>query len=207
MHQHPSQALLDLRTLLTRLRLDPTTARETSLAGVTVVITGDVRHSRVARSNAMLLPRLGARVILCGPEPLLPEHALTLHPAVEIVRDFDAALAQAALAPVAAAAMMLRIQQERLHNLDLDLPTYIAAFQLTAERLASLIARAPQTIVMHPGPMIRGLEIQGEVADSTCSAIEEQVTHGLAIRAALLLRALGGIGRKEEPLPSLRAES
>src|ERR1700730_4849147 len=80
MHQHPSQALLDLRTLLTRLKLDPNTAHAGSLSGVSVVITGDIRHSRVARSNAMLLPRLGARVILCGPEPLLPEDALGLHP-------------------------------------------------------------------------------------------------------------------------------
>src|SRR3984893_13426006 len=80
MHEHPSQALLDLRTLLTRLALDPNTAHAGSLSGVSVVITGDIRHSRVARSNAMLLPRLGARVILCGPEPLLPEDALGLHP-------------------------------------------------------------------------------------------------------------------------------
>ncbi len=182
MHQHPSQALLDLRTILTRLHLDPTTAHERSLAGVTVVITGDIRHSRVARSNAMLLPRLGARVILCGPEPLLPTEALSLHPAIEISRNFDAALAQATVM------MMLRIQRERLHNLDLDLADYIARYQLTSERLHSL---APNALVLHPGPMIRGLEIQGEVADSPNSAIEEQVTHGLAIRSALLVRALG----------------
>ncbi len=182
MHQHPSQALLDLRTILTRLHLDPTTAHEASLEGVTVVITGDIRHSRVARSNAMLLPRLGARVILCGPEPLLPAEALSLHPNVEIVRDFDAALAQAQVV------MMLRIQRERLHNLDLDLADYIARYQLTSERLATL---APNALVLHPGPMIRGLEIQGEVADGPNSAIEEQVTQGLAIRSSLLVRALG----------------
>ncbi len=182
MHQHPSQALLDLRTMLTRLHLDPTTAHEASLQGVTVVITGDIRHSRVARSNAMLLPRLGARVILCGPEPLLPNEALSLHPSIEIVRDFDAALTQATVV------MMLRIQRERLHNLDLDLADYIARYQLTSERLAQ---HAPNALILHPGPMIRGLEIQGEVADGPNSAIEEQVTHGLAVRSALLIRALG----------------
>jgi aspartate carbamoyltransferase catalytic subunit len=181
MHQHPSQALLDLRTILTRLHLDPTTVHEASLKGVTVVITGDIRHSRVARSNAMLLPRLGARVLLCGPEPLLPNEALCLHPSIEIHRDFDAALKQADVA------MMLRIQRERLHNLDLDLAGYITSYQLTEERLA---AHAPNALVMHPGPMIRGLEIQGEVADGPNSAIEEQVAHGLAIRCALLVRAL-----------------
>ena len=182
MHQHPSQALLDLRTILTRLRLDPTTAHERSLAGVTVVITGDIRHSRVARSNAMLLPRLGARVLLCGPEPLLPEHAKLLHPSIEIFRDFDAALKQANVA------MMLRIQSERLAGLQLNLAEYIAQYQLNAERLA---AHAPNALVMHPGPMIRGLEIAGEVADGPNSAIEDQVSHGLAVRTALLVRALG----------------
>jgi aspartate carbamoyltransferase catalytic subunit len=185
MHEHPSQALLDLRTLLTRLTLDPNTAHERSLAGVTVVITGDIRHSRVARSNAMLLPRLGARVILCGPEPLLPADALGLAPGVEIERDFDRALAIAAQATPAV--MMLRIQKERLAGLELNLADYIAHYQLTEDRLA---AHAPAALVLHPGPMIRGLEIQGEVADSPQSAIEDQVRHGLDLRTALLARAL-----------------
>ena len=182
MHEHPSQALLDLRTMLTRLGLDATSATESCLKGVTVVITGDIRHSRVARSNAMLLPRLGARVILCGPEPLLPDDARGLHPAIEIERDFDRALSQASVA------MMLRIQRERLAGLSLDLGVYIEGYQLTEDRLA---AHAPNALVMHPGPMIRGLEIQSEVADGPHSAIEEQVSHGLAIRTALLVRALG----------------
>jgi aspartate carbamoyltransferase catalytic subunit len=189
MHEHPSQALLDLRTLLTRLALDPDTAHARSLSGVTVVITGDIRHSRVARSNAMLLPRLGARVILCGPQPLLPEDALGLcpgdGPAIEIERDFDRALATAAQATPAV--MMLRIQKERLAGLELNLADYIAGYQLTQERLAS---HAPNALILHPGPMIRGLEIQGEVADSAQSAIEDQVRHGLAVRTALLARAL-----------------
>jgi aspartate carbamoyltransferase catalytic subunit len=181
MHQHPSQALLDLRTIVSRLALAGKPVDERLLAGVTVAITGDIRHSRVARSNALLLTRLGARVLLCGPPELLPEEAATLGPGVEIVRDFEAALADANVA------MMLRIQRERLAGLEVDLADYIDRYQLTEERLARL---APNAVVMHPGPMIRGLEIQGEVADCPQSAIEEQVANGLAIRTALLVRAL-----------------
>jgi aspartate carbamoyltransferase catalytic subunit len=188
MHEHPSQALLDLRTILARLpavnagRIDAKT-----LHGVTVVITGDILHSRVARSNAMLLPKLGARVLLCGPKELLPEDALGLGFAgntggVEIERDFDKALKQAQVA------IMLRIQRERLAGLELDLGDYVARYQLNEERL---MACAPNALVMHPGPMIRGLEIAGEVADGPNSAIEDQVRHGLAVRTALLVRALG----------------
>jgi aspartate carbamoyltransferase catalytic subunit len=188
MHEHPSQALLDLRTMLTRLPgFDPTTVHAKTLAGVTVVITGDILHSRVVRSNAMLLPRLGARVLLCGPEPLLPEIARELGEGVEIERDFDRALRQAQVA------MMLRIQRERLAGLELDLGEYIARYQLSAERLA---ASAPKALVMHPGPMIRGHEIAGEVADGPQSAIEDQVRHGLAVRSALLVRALSIDGFK-----------
>jgi aspartate carbamoyltransferase catalytic subunit len=188
MHEHPSQALLDLRTMLTRLPgLDPATVHAKTLSGMTVVITGDILHSRVARSNAMLLPRLGARVLLCGPEPLLPEIARELAEGVEIERDFDRALHQAQVA------MMLRIQRERLAGLELDLGEYIARYQLNAERLA---ASAPEALVMHPGPMIRGHEIAGEVADGPQSAIEDQVRHGLAVRSALLVRALNADGFK-----------
>jgi aspartate carbamoyltransferase catalytic subunit len=185
MHEHPSQALLDLRTILARLNLDITSVNERTLAGVTLVITGDILHSRVARSNAMLLPRLGAKVTLCGPEKLLPKEALELCEGVEIERDLDIALCRAGNGT--AVAMMLRIQRERLAGLELDLADYISRYQLNAERLA---ATAPKALVMHPGPMIRGLEISGELADSQQSAIEEQVRHGLAIRSALLARAL-----------------
>ncbi|WP_263367942.1 aspartate carbamoyltransferase catalytic subunit [Edaphobacter bradus] len=190
MHEHPSQALLDLRAILTRLGLNATTVHERTLAGVTVVITGDILHSRVARSNAMLLPRLGAKVILCGPEKLLPKEALGLGEGVEIERDFDAALRRAGTNG-RAVAMMLRIQRERLAGLELDLADYISRYQLNEDRLA---ASAPQALVMHPGPMIRGLEITGEVADGAQSAIEQQVSHGLAVRSALLVRALGAGG-------------
>ena len=183
MHQHPSQALLDLRTMLSRL---PGLGVEVginarTLAGRTVVIAGDIRHSRVARSNAMLLPRLGARVILCGPDALLPEEALGMG-GVEIERDFDRALSQAQVV------MMLRIQKERLAGAALDLTDYVARYQLGVERYR---AQCPGALVMHPGPIIRGLEITGEMADAPESAIEEQVTQGLAVRRAVLERALG----------------
>ncbi|MGA1984092.1 MAG: aspartate carbamoyltransferase catalytic subunit [Acidobacteriaceae bacterium] len=182
MHQHPSQALLDLRTILLRLGMDATTVHAKTLDGVTVVITGDILHSRVARSNAMLLPRLGARVVLCGPVELLPEDALGMGEGIEIERDFDKALRRASVV------MMLRIQKERLAGFDLNLGEYIAQYQLNGERLARF---APKAVVMHPGPIIRGLEITGEVADGMQSAIEKQVAQGLAVRRAVLVRALG----------------
>jgi aspartate carbamoyltransferase catalytic subunit len=189
MHQHPTQALLDLRTILLRFGLPADTVHAKTLDGVTVVITGDILHSRVARSNAMLLPRLGARVILCGSEELLPEAALGLGAglessgSVEIARGFDAALKHANVA------MMLRIQKERLASgTGLDLAQYVERYQLSAARLAAV---CPEILVMHPGPMIRGLEIAGEVADGPQSAIEQQVAQGLVVRRALLARALG----------------
>ncbi len=185
MHQHPSQALLDLRTIVQYLQLQHRPVDADLLRGITVAITGDIRHSRVARSNAMLLPRLGARVLLCGPAQLLPEEARTLGEGVEIVRDFDEAVERAQVL------MMLRIQRERLAGLELDLPDYIARYQLTQERANRLTRFVPNGVVMHPGPMIRGLEIQGEVADWSRSAIEAQVSNGAWIRAALLLRAFG----------------
>ncbi len=183
--QHPSQALLDLRTILTTLKLDPTSAHARSLSGITIVICGDILHSRVARSNAMLLPRLGAKVILSGPAALLPDSALGLYsgegPPIEIEHNFDRALDRAQIV------MMLRIQKERLAGLHLDLAHYIDHYQLGVERAAGRTL----LMVMHPGPMNRGLEIDDTVADGPQSFILEQVTHGLAIRSALLVRALG----------------
>lgn len=183
MHEHPSQALLDLRTMLHRLGLTKKTIDNKTLQGVTVVITGDILHSRVARSNSLLLPKLGARVILCGPEQLLPEQALALGPGIEIERDFNCALSQATVA------MMLRIQRERLAGMEIDAAQYISNYQLNEGRLAAF---APKALVMHPGPMVRGMEIDSAVADGPQSAIEEQVTHGIAVRMALLDRALRG---------------
>jgi aspartate carbamoyltransferase catalytic subunit len=185
MHQHPSQALLDLRTIVKSLDLNERPIDADLLRGVTVAITGDIRHSRVARSNAMLLPRLGAKVLLCGPEALLPEEARALGDGIEIVRDFDAAVERSQVL------MMLRIQRERLAGLHIDLPEYMTHYQLTEARAERLVRWVPNGIVMHPGPMIRGLEIQGEVADGGRSKIEAQVEHGSWIRAALLLRGFG----------------
>src|SRR5580704_8051684 len=149
MHEHPTQAMLDLRTILTHLRPGVTGVDAETLAGVTVTIVGDIKHSRVARSNMMLLPRLGARVNLCGPPQLLPELAVAAGPGIGIERDFDAALRQSQVV------MMLRIQAERLAGLQLDLAQYKAGYQLTGQRLAT---HAPEAIVLHPGPIIRGLE-------------------------------------------------
>jgi aspartate carbamoyltransferase catalytic subunit len=199
MHEHPTQALLDLRTILAHF--DPSTrtchperakrvegsassAHEITaetLAGVTVSIVGDILHSRVARSNMLLLPRLGAKVVLCGPKELLPEIAAQAGPGIAIERDFEAALRQSQ------AVMMLRIQAERLAGLQLDLEQYKANYQLTGQRLA---AQAPEAIVMHPGPIIRGLEVTAGVADGVQSVILEQVRNGVAIRMAVVERAL-----------------
>ena len=181
MHEHPTQALLDLRTILAHLRPGVTTIGPETLAGVTVTIVGYILHSLVARSNMLLLPRLGARVLFCGPKELLPEQAAHAAARIEIERDFDRALAQSQ------AVMMLRIQAERLAGLQLDLDEYKAKYQLTGQRLA---AHAPTAIVMHPGPIIRGMELTAGVADGPQSTILEQVTNGLAIRMAVMERAL-----------------
>ncbi|MFZ1937837.1 MAG: aspartate carbamoyltransferase catalytic subunit [Terracidiphilus sp.] len=181
MHEHPTQALLDLRTILTHLRPGIQEVDEQTLSGVTVTIVGDILHSRVARSNMLLLPRLGTRVVLCGPKELLPEQAAGAGPGIEIERDFDAALRQSQVV------MMLRIQAERLAGLQLDLDEYKASYQLTGQRLA---AHAPYAVVLHPGPIIRGMEITAGVADGPQSAILEQVTNGVSIRMAVMERAL-----------------
>ena len=184
MHEHPTQALLDLRTILAHLKPGTHTVTAETLAGVTVTIVGDILHSRVARSNMLLLPRLGARVLLCGPKELLPELAAHAGPGIEIERDFDAALRQSQ------AVMMLRIQAERLAGLQLDLEQYKASYQLTGPRLA---AHAPTGVVLHPGPIIRGLELTAGVADGPQSALLEQVTNGVAIRMAVVERALTAV--------------
>ena len=181
MHEHPTQALLDLRTLVLHLRPGVREVNDQTLAGVTVSIVGDVLHSRVARSNMLLLPRLGARVLLCGPKELLPELAADAGPGIEIERDFEAALRGST------AVMMLRIQAERLAGMKLDLNDYKAKYQLTGQLLANL---APSALVLHPGPIIRGMEITAGVADGPQSMILEQVTNGVQIRMAVVERAL-----------------
>ncbi len=191
MHEHPSQALLDVRTMLLALGRPQDAPGATLLHGITVTIVGDILHSRVARSNALLLPLLGARVVLCGPPALLPEVAQELGPGITIERDFDRALALAEIV------MMLRIQKERLTGVHIDLDEYVVRYQLHRERL---LANGRRAIVMHPGPMIRGLEITSEVADGPQSVIEKQVQNGVAIRMALIQRALA----PEQPPKSLR---
>lgn len=181
MHEHPTQALLDLRTILSHLRPGVETVTPDTLSGVNVLIVGDILHSRVARSNMLLLPRFGARVILCGPTQFLPDSAANAGPGISVERDFEAALRQSQVV------MMLRIQAERLAGMQIDLSQYKDAYQLTGQRLST---HAPAAVVMHPGPIIRGLELTAGVADGTQSAILEQVRHGVAIRMAVVERAL-----------------
>lgn len=160
-NEHPTQALLDALTLRQHFgRLD----------GLTVAIVGDIRHSRVARSNAKLLPRLGARVRLAGPPELLPDEV----PAGEI----EQAIAGAD------AVMMLRVQRERMTDDLGDAPgEYLERYGLTEERLA---LAAPHAVVLHPGPMNRGVEIADGVADGPRSLIRRQVANGVAVRMAVL---------------------
>jgi aspartate carbamoyltransferase catalytic subunit len=199
MHEHPSQALLDLRTMLRALSRPEDAPGDTLLRGITITITGDILHSRVARSNALLLPRLGAHVILCGPPALLPEVAQTLGPNITVERDFDRALQRSQIV------MMLRIQKERLTGVHIDLDEYTTRYQLHRDRLR---AGAPQAMVMHPGPMIRGLEITSEVADGPQSVIAEQVRHGIPIRMALIQRALGcALGSTPDPVAGPRKKA
>jgi aspartate carbamoyltransferase catalytic subunit len=135
----------------------------------------------------LLLPRLGARLLLCGPTQLLPELAAAAAPGISIERNLEAALGQSQVV------MMLRIQAERLAGMQLELEEYKAAYQLTGQRLA---AYAPSALVLHPGPIIRGLEITAGVADGPQSLILEQVRHGVAIRMAVLERALTASAEK-----------
>ena len=167
--------------MLQDLRPGVDTVSNETLAGVTVTVVGDILHSRVARSNMLLLPKLGAQVILCGPRELLPELAAQVGPGITVERDFEAALKQSQVV------MMLRIQAERLAGLQVDLDEYKVRYQLSGERQARL---APDALVLHPGPIIRGLELTGEVADGPRSGILQQVKNGVAIRMAVVERAL-----------------
>ena len=172
-HEHPTQALLDAFTMRRRLG---------RLEGLRVAIVGDVLHSRVARSNVRLLRTLGADVTLVAPPTLLPV-AVGGWPC-EVGYDLDAAL------PKADVVMMLRVQQERMNAA--YFPTvreYSRRYGLDSRRMAMLPEHA---IVMHPGPMNRGVEIAADVADSVRSTIVEQVTNGVSVRMAVLYLLLGG---------------
>lgn len=173
LHEHPSQALLDAYTILRHKK---------KLKGLRIALIGDIFHSRVARSNIHLLTKAGAHVALCGPPELVPDIAMTLAKNVSITRDLREALTGADVV------IALRIQKERLAGLQLSLDDYIDHYQLTAERVGWAKKDA---IVMHPGPIIRGLELTADVADAQRTVIVEQVQNGVAVRMAILARALG----------------
>jgi len=172
-HEHPTQALLDAFTMRRRLgRLD----------GLAVTIVGDVLHSRVARSNVLLLSTLGADVTLVAPPTLLP-YGVGVWPCATGY-DLDAAL------PKSDVVMMLRVQQERMTAAYFpSVREYSRRYGLDARRMAMLPEHA---LVMHPGPMNRGVEIAADVADSARSTIVEQVTNGVTVRMAVLYLLLGG---------------
>ena len=173
LHEHPTQALLDAYTILRHKK---------QLRGLKVVIVGDIYHSRVARSNIHLLSKSGAQVTLCGPAGLLPEVAASLGASVRITRHIDEAMRGADVV------MVLRVQKERLAGLPLQMDEYIAEYQVTPERLR--LAKR-DTILMHPGPMVRGAELSGDLADDPASVITEQVANGVCVRMAVLVTSLG----------------
>jgi aspartate carbamoyltransferase catalytic subunit len=162
-NEHPTQALLDASTMREHFG---------RLAGLKIAICGDIRHSRVARSNARLLPRLGAEVRLCGPAALLLDETSATDSIDDAVQGADVV-------------MMLRVQRERLEDDLGDAPgEYLQRYGLTADRLK---LAAPNAVVMHPGPMNRGVEIDSAIADDPVrSLINLQVEHGVAIRMACL---------------------
>lgn len=172
-HEHPTQALLDIYTIREKLG---------SLQGRTALLVGDIASSRVARSNILAMRKLGMHVCVCGPRTMMPVGVEQL--GVECTHDFDAAIRATDVV------MMLRIQRERHGEVLVpSLQEYAERYCLTAERMRR--AR-PGTMVMHPGPINRGVEIAPEVADGLESVILQQVTNGVAIRMALLYLILGG---------------
>jgi aspartate carbamoyltransferase catalytic subunit len=178
MHEHPTQALLDALTMI---------ERKGRLKGLRVAIVGDLVHSRVLRSNAILLTRMGAEVRACGPATLLPPGIESL--GVKVTTSLDEAIEGADVV------MMLRVQHERMHGLFLpSVREYFALFGLTAARLERA---AKDVIVMHPGPMNRGVEIASEVADGPWSVILDQVANGVAVRMAVLYLLAGTDGGHE----------
>jgi aspartate carbamoyltransferase catalytic subunit len=176
-HEHPSQALLDAFTIRKHL-----SKGATDLSGLRVAIVGDVLHSRVARSNVLLLSKLGAQVVLVAPPTLLPV-GIESWPC-EISYDLDSVISSVD------AVMMLRIQMERMNELFFpNAREYSRYFGLNSDRIRALKADA---IVMHPGPMNRGLEITADAADGARSVIVEQVANGVSIRMAILYLLLAG---------------
>jgi len=173
MHEHPSQALLDAVTIMKHKK---------SFDGLQATIIGDIFHSRVARSACHLLTRFGVKITLCGPPEFVPEVAATLAPGLRVTRHIEDALRGTDVV------MLLRVQKERLEGQKIRLPDYIARYQMTPARLR--LAKK-DAIVMHPGPIIRGLELTAEVADGPQSVIVDEVHNGVPTRMAILARALG----------------
>jgi aspartate carbamoyltransferase catalytic subunit len=176
-HEHPSQGLLDALTIRDR---------KGSFENLTVTILGDIAHSRVARSNMHLLGKFGCRFTLCGPAMWVPGELERIGPPEASIRRvfrIEEALEDADVV------LVLRVQTERLHEPALSAGDYIRLYQLNAERLR---CAKPDAIVLHPGPMNRGIEITPEVADGRQSCVLEQVTNGLAVRMALLFLLIGG---------------
>ncbi|UNB49885.1 aspartate carbamoyltransferase catalytic subunit [Mycolicibacterium sp. YH-1] len=174
-HEHPTQALLDALTIRQRLG---------SIEGKRVVIVGDVLHSRVARSNVLLLATLGAEVVLVAPPTLLPV-GVSSWP-VTVSHDLDAEL------PAADVVLMLRVQAERMNGgFFPSAREYSVFYGLSDKRLATLSEGA---VVLHPGPMLRGMEIASSVADSSQSAVLQQVSNGVHVRMAVLFHLLVGAG-------------
>ena len=178
-HEHPTQGLLDALTIRDR---------RGTLEGLRITIVGDLLHSRVARSNLHLLGKFGCHFTLCGPAMWLPRELEGLAPHVRLTPRIGEAL------DGADAVIVLRVQQERLHEPALPLDEYILLYQLTPARLR--LAK-PDALVLHPGPMIRGLEIDPAVADGPQSCVLEQVSNGLAVRMALLFLLIGTGGETE----------
>jgi aspartate carbamoyltransferase catalytic subunit len=176
MHEHPSQALLDAYTIL---------GRKKSFNGLKVSIVGDIYHSRVARSAVHLLSKFGVKITLCGPPELLPELAITLAPGLSIARTVEEAVRGADVV------MVLRVQKERLAGMNIRLEDYVTKYQMTLPRLR--LAKR-DALLMHPGPIIRGLELTWEVADCPQSVIVEEVRNGVPVRMAILAKALAKAG-------------
>jgi aspartate carbamoyltransferase catalytic subunit len=172
-HEHPTQALLDARTILDRFQ---------TLDNLRIAIIGDIAHSRVARSNIYLLSKYGVQIVLCGPASLLPSEMKQMAPGVELTSDMCRAIRDVDVI------MMLRVQLERQHEAAFPADEYFSFYGLRPEHIS--LAK-PNVIVMHPGPINRGREISSEVADSQRSAILNQVENGIAVRMAVLERVLG----------------
>jgi aspartate carbamoyltransferase catalytic subunit len=177
-HEHPTQGLLDSLTIRQRIK---GTADKGDLAGLRVLIAGDILHSRVARSNLLLLRLLGAKVGIVGPATLVPDDARTL--ADFVYFNFDEALSDKF-----DVVMMLRMQRERMNSAFIPNETeYSTLWGLSESRFNAL---SSDTLIMHPGPMNRGLEISSAAADSPQSAILDQVANGVAVRMAVLYKLL-----------------